>query len=124
MNILLLRELWGLSIVTFEEHGLTDCGDGGGEGNEDIDEDNDVVDADTEDEENGDIDGGWLVAVGVVGGVGGDDDDDEEAGVVLLDDGDETVESCSWMNIIWSPSLMVKFRGERPAKKLSTWKDK
>lgn len=124
MNTLLLRELCEDSKEAFEEDGgVVDWGDGGGDGiddtDEDIDVDGDGVDGDDDDdEENGDVD--WL-EVGVVGGVG---NDDEGADVLLLDEGDEIVESCSWINIIWSPNLMVKVRGERPARKLSTWKTK
>ena len=33
-----------------------------------------------------------------------------------------TVESCSWMSIMWSPSLMVRFRGAAPDRKSLTWK--
>lgn len=31
-----------------------------------------------------------------------------------------TVESCSWMSIMWSPSLMVRFRGAAPDRKSLT----
>ena len=34
-----------------------------------------------------------------------------------------TVESWSWINIIWSPSLIVKFKGAEPERKSFTWKE-
>ena len=33
-----------------------------------------------------------------------------------------TVESCSWMSIMWSPSLMVRLSGALPERKSTTWK--
>ena len=38
---------------------------------------------------------------------------------LLLDD-ELTVDSWSWINIMWSPSLMVRLRGARPDKKSAT----
>ena len=47
-----------------------------------------------------------------------------DAGVVclllLLPDAALTVDSCSWINIIWSPSRIVKFRGAFPDRKSTT----
>ena len=34
-----------------------------------------------------------------------------------------TVESWSWMSIMWSPNLMVRLRGARPDKKSATCKE-
>lgn len=34
---------------------------------------------------------------------------------------DETVDSCSWISIMWSPSLIVRFSGALPDRKSLTW---
>lgn len=33
---------------------------------------------------------------------------------------DDTVDSCSWMSIMWSPSLIVRFNGALPDRKSLT----
>jgi hypothetical protein len=32
-----------------------------------------------------------------------------------------TVDSCSWISIMWSPSLIVRLRGALPERKSTTW---
>lgn len=34
---------------------------------------------------------------------------------------DDTVDSCNWISIMWSPNLIVRFSGALPDRKSLTW---